>query len=527
MLRAVRYIRVSMAEQVDSHSLDAQRTSTSDFIAQRHWTFTGEYVDAGVSARSRSYRPALAQLIEDARRRRFDVVVVDKVDRFYRHLKGLLNALETLHGAGVTFVSVKENLDFTTPWGKLALTVLGMLAEIYIDNLSQETHKGKLARARKGLWNGSIPFGYCNGQCSKCTDPNGPGYCPESGGANRSDDKSLVEHPIEGEAVRRIFRWYLSGDFSDGDIADKLNADGLSLTGGRRVPFRTKGLPGRFPPRAFGKSSIRTILYRRFYTGVVAYYGLDEKGRKRKRGNFEALFPGQHPALVSVEDFERAQVLRRQFSRRNRRGSSKPNVHPLSGLLICDSCGRTMRAMTIRNRRYYRDSTRVEHAGKCDQPTLKAEDVERQVLDFIRSLKLPADWQRQVQDKMLSPAQQSDIARQKRQLEQRWARVTELYLDGLLSRARFQEEKWQYQADVADLHPLEITAIIKAGSDLEGLPRRLSRATDWVEINELLRELVAGVRVKEHKLTAVHLRLSLYTLLCSFSGSDGHSSIFK
>ena len=75
----------------------------------------------------------------------------------------LLVALDQLNAWNVSFASVQERLDFTTPWGKLTLTVLGMLAEIYIDNLRQETRKGKHQRARKGLWNGTIPLGYCRG----------------------------------------------------------------------------------------------------------------------------------------------------------------------------------------------------------------------------------------------------------------------------------------------------------------------------------------------------------------------------
>jgi site-specific DNA recombinase len=510
-----------MAEQVDGHSLDAQRTSTADFIAQRRWTLGGEYVDAGISAKSNSHRPALTRLLEDARDRRFDVVVVDKVDRFYRHLKGLLTALEVLDATGVTFVSVKENLDFTTPWGKLALTVLGMLAEIYVDNLSQETHKGKLARARKGLWNGRIPVGYCDGRCSECTDPNGSDYCPNVGQPDRSDAGTLIEHPIEGEAVRRAFRWYLTGHYSDGTLAEKLSASGLSLPDGRYVPFRTKGLPGRFPPRPFGKESVRAMLQRRFYTGVVVYYGVDERGRKRKRGDFQALFPGKHPALVSVEDFERVQALRRQFSCRTRRGNSRPNIYPLSGLLICDSCGRTMRASRSGRRRYYRDTTRIEHSGHCDQPTLKAKDIEQQVLDLVCSLKLPPDWENLVRSKMLSPKQQTEIASREHELEERWARVTELYLEGLLSREQFQEERWKRQTDRADLHPREITAIINAGKVLEDLPKQLSQTMDWVEKNELLRLALVGVRIKGLLLTAVHLGLPFYTLFHCLSGSDG------
>ena len=123
-------------------------------------------------------------------------------------ISGLLSALHKLDEHQIAFVSITENLDFSTPWGKLILAVLGALAEIYIDKLREETKKGKLARARKGLWNGSIPFGYCNGLCASCSDVNGKDYCPKFGQANRSHGGILIPHPIESVGVQLTFRWY-------------------------------------------------------------------------------------------------------------------------------------------------------------------------------------------------------------------------------------------------------------------------------------------------------------------------------
>ena len=177
-LRAVGYRRVSMREQVDGFSLDAQDNNIRKYAEDHGWEVTGIYTDAGISAKRDSERPQHMQLMKDAEAHKFDVVIVDKIDRFYRHLGGLLNALDRLKEDNVFFVSVQERLDFTTPWGKLTLTVLGMLAEIYIDNLRQETTKGKVQRARDGYWNGNIPYGYCRGLCSNCKDANGAGYCP-------------------------------------------------------------------------------------------------------------------------------------------------------------------------------------------------------------------------------------------------------------------------------------------------------------------------------------------------------------
>ena len=211
VLRAVGYRRVSSQEQTEGHSLDAQTTHIQNFVQMQGWNLVKIYTDAGVSAKKGSQRPGFEQMLKDAGDGQFDVVVVDKIDRFYRHLIGLLSALEQLNNHGISFASVQEKLDFTTPWGKLMLTVLGKLAEIYLDNLRQETKKGHQQRARSGYWNGSPPFGYCKGLCSKCTDPNGKDYCPNYGGSDLSNGRILVAHPIESIGVKLAFEWYATG----------------------------------------------------------------------------------------------------------------------------------------------------------------------------------------------------------------------------------------------------------------------------------------------------------------------------
>ena len=204
-MNAAGYSRVSLSEQAEEgFSLDSQAHNIRAFAATKKWTVTRIYQDAGISG-TRSDRPALQQLLADAREGQFDIVIVHAVDRFYRDLQGLLKALNELQQCDVTFISISENIDFTSPWGKLALAVLGTLAEIYIEKLSAETRRGKRQRARNGLWNGSPPLGYCRGNCATCTTPNGPGYCPYADQSDRSHDKGLVIHPIESEAVRLAF----------------------------------------------------------------------------------------------------------------------------------------------------------------------------------------------------------------------------------------------------------------------------------------------------------------------------------
>jgi site-specific DNA recombinase len=529
-LRCATYVRVSTDEQVEGHSLDAQRTSTRAFIAQRSWTFAGEYADAGYSAKPGARRPALDHLLADARRGRFDVVVVDKVDRFYRHLKGLLIALDRLNEADVSFVSVRENLDLSTPWGKLTLTVLGMLAEIYIDNLRQETRKGKIQRARKGLYNGSIPLGYCRGNCSACTDPNGEEHCPYYGDPDLADGKVPIPHPVESVAVRLAFHWYLSGDFSDGAIAERLNSHEHALPDGTKTHFRTKGRPGRFPPGRFTKDSIRHLLQRPFYAGLVPYYGKDSEGRKRKRRDAAAIFPGQHEPLITEEEFRQAQDLRRCLSHRSRQKQTRePNVYLLSGLLACEACGGTMRASCSNGNRYYRDSSRIEHREVCDQPTLRADDIEQQVVAFLRSIsrQIPKDWRDQIEELVIPEEQRAKAQKQERQIGARLERATRLHLEGHITYEQFLEEKHSAQIALADLRPAAISAIIAVGEVLRGFDRHWREAKTPLQKNGLLRGLFARVLVQRFAVTAVQPSLAAHPLMRFFcrSGSDGRGPI--
>ncbi|CAG0980106.1 Transposon gamma-delta resolvase [Anaerolineae bacterium] len=186
-MKAVGYIRVSSEMQVkQGHSLDMQRKMITDYVQSKGWVWTDLFCETARTGRLTD-RPALQMLFARAKHGEFDVIVVTSFDRFHRHLLHFLLALDQLRQWNVSFVSIIENIDFTTPWGKVALEVIGSLAEIYCDRLSLETKRGKQGRVLKGLWNGSIPLGYCNGFCSTCTDVNGLHHCPHYGESNRGD----------------------------------------------------------------------------------------------------------------------------------------------------------------------------------------------------------------------------------------------------------------------------------------------------------------------------------------------------
>jgi len=126
-MRVAIYARVSTANNGQDPTM--QTRELKEYIERRGWQLVGEYVDVGVSG-TKEKRPELDRMMADAHRRRFDAVVVWKFDRFARSVSHLLRALETFRALGVEFVSLNEQVDTSTPMGKMVFTVLAAVAEL-------------------------------------------------------------------------------------------------------------------------------------------------------------------------------------------------------------------------------------------------------------------------------------------------------------------------------------------------------------------------------------------------------------
>jgi DNA invertase Pin-like site-specific DNA recombinase len=144
-LKIAIYARVSTKNGQDP---EMQLAELREYIRNRKWKITGEYVDKGISGASDS-RPELNRLMADANRRRFDVVAVWKFDRFARSVSHLLRALETFRALGIEFVSLSENIDTSTPTGKMVFTVLASVAELERSLIGERVRAGlRNAKAR-------------------------------------------------------------------------------------------------------------------------------------------------------------------------------------------------------------------------------------------------------------------------------------------------------------------------------------------------------------------------------------------
>ena len=140
--------RVAIYARVSTTVQDAglQTRELRQFAEARGWKLADEYIDAGVSG-AKDSRPELNRLMVDAKRRRFDAVLVWKLDRFGRSLRHLVNALAEFESLGIAFVSLSDNLDLSTASGRLMFNIIGAMAE-FERALIQERVRAGIRNAR-------------------------------------------------------------------------------------------------------------------------------------------------------------------------------------------------------------------------------------------------------------------------------------------------------------------------------------------------------------------------------------------
>lgn len=144
-LRVALYARVST---LNGQNPEMQLAELREYAQRRGWMVSGEYVDLGVSGAKES-RPELNRMLTAAHTREFDAVLCWKLDRLGRSLKHLVNVIEDLQVYGVAFVSLRDNLDLSTPSGRLMMHIIGAMAEFERSLIRERVTAGiHAARAR-------------------------------------------------------------------------------------------------------------------------------------------------------------------------------------------------------------------------------------------------------------------------------------------------------------------------------------------------------------------------------------------
>jgi len=332
------YARVSSQEQaMEGVSIEAQVAALKAYAKSQGWEIADEYVDAGYSG-SIEKRPSLQRLLSDARKGKFTVIAVAKLDRFFRNLRLLLNHLYEFEQLDVKFVATQEMLDTSTPYGKFAMQIMGVIAEFERGRIGERVRDSRHYLIAQGRWaGGRTLYGYR--------------WLPR--------EKKWEIDENEARVVRYIYHLYLKEGIGTMKILSRLNEEG----------YRTG------PGYCWGFHSLYKVLTH------PGYKGLHPSGLKM-------------PPIIDEATWEMTQE-KRVKARHIRRDARH---WLLQGLCICGECGHILSCIQKdrTERRYYSCFGRYKHthldgSPKCTLPRVRADLLEKAVWRRLKDVLTDSD----------------------------------------------------------------------------------------------------------------------------------------
>lgn len=462
------YVRVSTTNQVEEgYSIDEQKDKLSSYCHIKDWSIYNIYTDGGFSG-SNTERPALEQLIKDAKKKLFDTVLVYKLDRLSRSQKDTLYLIEDIFLENkIDFVSLLENFDTSTPFGKAMIGILSVFAQLEREQIKERLMLGKIGRAKSGksmMW-ARTSYGY--------------DYHKKTG--------TMTINEFEAIVIRYIFNSYLEG-MSITKLRDRINE--------------------KYPKEpAWHYRIIRGILANPVYCGYNQY-----KGR---------IYPGNHEPIITEEIYNKTQeelkirqIAAAEFSNNPRPFRAK---YMLSGIAQCGYCGAplqitlgTKRKDGSRNIRYQcknrfprttKGVTIYNDNKKCDSRFYEKADVEENVLHQLSKLQNDTSYL----DELFSDNEETNIDRDNYQkqideLTKKLSRLNDLYIDDRITLEELQKRSAEFTLMRAMLEAeLENDPVLKQKKRKESMRETLDTedilSMDYEQQKVIVRALITKVRV--------------------------------
>ena len=315
--RAAIYCRVSTAMQgaADYSSLEVQEDQLKGFCKGKGWDVVDVFKDT--KSGGTLERDELNNLLVEAEKGKYDVIVVTKIDRLSRSLMDFKNITKRFNDLGLDFVSATQNIDTTTSGGRFMQDIFMAFAEFERNIISERTRESMYQRAQQGHWNGGYaPLGY------------------------EAKIKKLEINPEEAELVNKIFDYFIENP-SCLEVARRLDREGKKMKSRTSIKKNDKGEKVEIvqPRNNFTKSNILDILSNRVYIGLRKYH--------------DEYFEGIHPPIVAREKFDKVQKLLESGSQYTQTYRKTESALILLGVTKCGFCGSTLTTSSGKGGQYY------------------------------------------------------------------------------------------------------------------------------------------------------------------------------
>lgn len=472
MNKVALYVRVSTTAQLEEgYSIEEQKAKLESYCDIKDWHIYKVYTDGGFSG-STTERPALEQLIKDAQSKLFDTVLVYKLDRLSRSQKDTLYLIEDIFlKNNIEFVSLLENFDTSTPFGRAVIGLLSVFAQLEREQIKERMQLGKLGRAKSGksmMW-AKTSYGY--------------NYNKDTG--------TMTVNEYEALAVKEIYASYLAG-MSITKLRDKINEE--------------------YPKQpAWSYRTIRGILANPVYCGLNQYKG--------------QTFQGTHKAIISLVDFEQT---KKELAKRQQTAKELSNPRPfqakymLSGLAQCGYCHAPLKVILgavrkdgTRFKRYEcyqrhprktRGVTVYNDNKKCESGYYDMELLEHYVLTRIAQLQNDPDKIKELFSDDASPAvDRQAIQKQIDSLTLKLSKLNDLYLDDRITLDELRTKSADFIKQRSSLE----AEIKKASNDEQaGQREKIEKLLDASSVLDMsydnqkviVRELIDKVQVTSDKI---------------------------
>lgn len=436
----------------ESESIQNQKTMLINYCIENGWQINGIYCDEDYSGAD-SRRPAWNQVLKDCKEGKCSIVICKTQSRFSRDMEMIE---KYIHGRflewGIRFVGVVDNADTSVKGNKKARQINGLVNEWYLEDLSENIKSTLSSKRKNGEFVGSFaPYGYL-------VDP--------------EDKNHLIIDEVAAPVVKRIFDMYIHGNGYI-SIAKALNSENIPPPCVRKKQLGTKYYNGNYEKNAapgliWSDSAIYAIIRRREYTGALVQ-GRQEvvnykTGKRRKKPESEwDIVEGTHDAIISGEDFLRAQEIR--FSRGKGQKIPSGKCYSLAKKVFCDVCGNTMWKMSyeLAHGRYNYLCCRTCKTAKglcANGHSIRLDELEKIIAAEINKL-LDKYYDERLIGMIKAPKKdktnENSIVVEIKELEdtvkRNDTRITQMYtdkLDGLITAEEFTGYRRRYQKESRD-----------------------------------------------------------------------------